>query len=203
MTRLHDLAVSNGGKFLDKEWRGPYHKYNFEFANGLVFKRTGRDMLSKGWPAMTYYLHKLNKKNREYFEIQDPRLNKIALEKFKAMVESYNAQLLEGKWHGSDFLYKIKLSSGVEIKRSAIKVKNNGLPLKAINNSDKLGAFKLQLSREGITLLEEKWLGYETPHRMQFADGREFTRSPAKIKERGLPKNADGFFKRRLSQGKI
>jgi len=200
---LKNIASLNNGEFLDINWYGPYHKYNFRFASGLDFKRSAKDMLSKGWPSSVYYLQQLNDKDKEYYEGLDTKLNKKALERFRAVVESYGAILLDETWTGAKSLYNIELSSGVKIQRSAMKIRANGLPKISIKDKNSIESFETlntELSNAGITLLEDKWLGYDTPHRMQFADGKEFSRTPKKIKEKGLPQNSDDFLKRSLLQ---
>lgn len=203
---LADIALKNGGKLLDKDYYGPYHKYKFEFSNGLKFEKMGYMLIKKGWPSSQYYLKKLSNKEKDIYETKDNNIKNIRLTHFKNLLKQHNCSLIDNDWYGFYHIYNIKTSCGSTIQVSAQKLYENINHIKinpTKNNSTHLERFqelKNIVHLHNATLLEPSWLGYDTPHRIAFADGREFLRSPKAIKEKGFPVNAEQYLKRQQSQ---
>lgn len=101
--KMDALAKANGGRFLDKEWRGSAKPHLFSFSDGREFWANPHNLQRQGWPQdATSYLYR-------YQASPEDRLGRL-----RAAAASHGYCLVETVWMGSKHRYHFADAEGLE-----------------------------------------------------------------------------------------
>ncbi|MGW2083014.1 hypothetical protein ACWCOW_40085 [Streptomyces sp. NPDC001939] len=129
------------------------------------------------------------------------------LNDFIEQVEALGGVVLEGTWLGAQTPHRCLCSKGHECTPRPCSIKNGqGMCFTCTGNSPTRAwqSFVDRMTALGAEVLEESWLGSETPHRVRCKGGHEITVWPSGAgKGRGIcricvgldPKTAEKYFK--------
>jgi hypothetical protein len=141
-----------------------------------------------------------------------------AEQSFRARLAELGAELLETRWLGSGVPHRVRCAAGHECRPRPNNVQQRGTicqPCTIANRMPLEGSakaevnFRARLLKIGATLLEPKWLGNGTPHRVRCAAGHEYKLWPTTTR-RGQgtckkctgrdPAEAEARFRARLAE---
>lgn len=177
INELKEISHKNKGKLISTSWKGARDLHIFQFEDGRNFEITPDSLKSQGWP-----------KDPDFFlKTSDDRYNEL-----KKLVENNRAILLEKKWNGCDSRHKIKLECNTIISIIPESVKRFGwvkAPSRYLTDHEKLlKIVKIAKDNNG-EILETKWLGIDTKHKIKLASGKLYSVSPYSIHLNGWPKD--------------
>ena len=139
----------------------------------------------------------------------DPR---VAEARFRARVTELGAIMLETEWLGTNTPHQVRCADGHESKPRPSEVARGGGICRACSGKDPRVAearFRARLAELGATLLEPKWLGVNSPHRVRCAAGHESSPHPGSVQQgQGIcrtcagndPQAAEAAFRARLAE---
>lgn len=110
---------------------------------------------------------------------KDPQ---VALAAFQDRLAKLGATLVEPTWLGTDRPHRVICANGHECNpRPNSILRGQGVCLVCVGRSSVVAErnFRARLAELGATLLEPKWLGGNTPHRVLCANGHECTPRPS------------------------
>lgn len=138
------------------------------------------------------------------------RDDEIYLDELRQIAAANGGKLLSTEWMGNRVDHRFAFADGREITMRPSHLKNGGWPKDPDAYLSRSQAIRSGHAKTSAQLLDEvrqiaqgncgrllsqEWLGRHTPHLFAFADGREFSVTPAHLKELGWPKNADAYFR--------
>ncbi|MFJ3274086.1 hypothetical protein [Streptomyces sp. NPDC086776] len=109
--------------------------------------------------------------------------------KFRARIAELGATLLEPEYLGSDGYHLIRCPKGHETRRRLAEIDPGGHVCRMCSGRDPEvaeQAFRQRLADLGATLLEPRWLGNKTPHRVICVAGHECRPLPNNAKRWGV-----------------
>jgi hypothetical protein len=111
---------------------------------------------------------------------QDPATAEAA---FRARLAELGAVLLESKWLGSQKPHRVRCSAGHECAASPRQAKRGGVCITCAGKDPAVAEakFRTRVAELGGTLLEPKWLGNNSPHRIRCAAGHEVAPHPGGV----------------------
>lgn len=117
-----------------------------------------------------------------------PGSGKQAEAAFRIRVEEQGGTVLEPTWLGVMKPHRIRCSKGHESSPWPTNVQQGvGICRTCAGNDPAVAeaAFRARLAELGATLLEERWLGANAPHRVRCAAGHESAPSPGSVVRQG------------------
>ncbi|MFF3654914.1 hypothetical protein [Streptomyces olivochromogenes] len=138
--------------------------------------------------------------------------SQAALDAFLARLTELDATLLEPEWLGSGKPHRVRCAQGHDCTpRPNTVQQGGGICRTCAGNDPKVAeaAFRGRLAELGATLLEPKWLGADSPHRVRCAQGHEGRPRPSDVRRGdGVcracagrdPKAAEAAFRARLAE---
>lgn len=116
---------------------------------------------------------------------KDPRVAEAA---FRNRLAELGATMMEPKWLGANRPHHVRCSAGHDCTPRPNNVRNGWGFCQTCSGTDPKtaeAAFRTRLAELGATLLESKWLGANTPHRVRCAAGHHCTPRPAHLRDGG------------------
>src|SRR6266566_4479899 len=96
--------------------------------------------------------------------------------KFRARLSELGATLVDSDWHGGHNKHHIRCAAGHDCySRPGDVIKGDGICRTCAGTDPRVSEakFKARLAELGATLMEEKWLGSNTPHHVRCAAGHD------------------------------
>jgi len=136
----------------------------------------------------------------------------LAERNFRNLVEELGGTILEPKWLGAGFPHRIRCAAGHDgSPRPADIARRGGICwiCGGTNTRAAERAFRDRVAELGGVVLEPKWLGTKSPHRIRCAAGHESSPHPGNIRDRGVicrtcskrdPATAERAFRDRVAE---
>jgi hypothetical protein len=177
LNQLQNIAKDNKAILLTEHWLGAKADYTFKTHDNIIFDINAEVLKIYGWPKDIGF----------YLKTPQSRLDEL-----KLFIEKNGAALLDNKWKGPEAKYKIKLLYNNKeyhiVPASIYRIKwptAEQFDRYYLTKEDKYNNFKQEVEKRGAILLEEKWLGSSSAHKIQLKNGDILSRSPLYFKKGG------------------
>ena len=190
-----------GATLLEPEWLGTSSPHRVRCAAGHECRPS---------PSNVHQGHGICRKCAN--EVRGQKQSLVAWDAFRARLVELGATLLEPEWLGSAAPHRALCAAGHECTPSPSKVQQGrGICRTCAGNDPRVAEarFRARAADLGAIMLEPKWLGTNTPHRVRCSAGHESTPRTSEVMRGGGicrtcsgkdPRVAEAHFRARLAE---